>query len=67
MWQKGCSSPWLGRNLLYSGDFPERAIGNSSCFPDCSPYRLTHPGMKYKSAGGLTEAQIEDDIDTVDD
>ena len=30
----GCSPFKLGRNLLHSGNFPERTIGNSSNFSD---------------------------------
>ena len=37
-------SPFLGRNLQHSGNFPERTIGNSGNFSDCSPDHLTHFG-----------------------
>ena len=32
--REGCSPPELGGNLLHSGNFPERTIGNSGNFSD---------------------------------
>ena len=40
----GLQPPLLGRNLLHSGTFPERTLGNSANISDCYPDRLTHSG-----------------------
>ena len=34
--------PGVSRNLLNSGNFPERTIGNSGYFSDSSPDQLSH-------------------------
>ena len=41
--RRSCS-PLSWANLLHSGKFPERTIGNSGNFSDCYPDRLTDSG-----------------------
>ena len=40
--EMGVQSPQSGRNLLHSGNFLERTIGNSDNLSDCYPECLSH-------------------------
>ena len=46
---EGATGPLIwGINLVHSGNFPERTIGTSGNFSDCSPNRLTQSGRNLQ-------------------